>query len=185
MTRKISLEKDLLTILLTDSFDSFTILELRGAYLAKVGDPGLDKIEARRYVYRHILRLEKKGLLMRKRSAKSGRTYYSKTSDFSAKRFKTHITSRPRETRSKPANLNGVKQQLREKLNRYRSELLISIGETEEYKSLHEDFPDLINELQEQYNSARDKCSKIHGRIKAIETLIKNSVLTDTDNAIA
>lgn len=178
MALMITLDEDLLSILLTESFDNFTVLELRGAYLAKVDDPALDKVEARRYVYRHILRLEKKGLIVRKKSSKQNRTYYSKTDEFSEDKFRTH---------SKPiANISsvtltpeGVSQKLTEKLNRYRSELLITLGETEEYKSLHEEFPNLTQELQQRYDSARDHCSKIHGRIKAIESLIRNTVSGD------
>ena len=70
MTKKIDLDSDLLSILLTESFNDFTVLELRSAYIAIVNNPMLGKIEARKFVYRHILRLEKKGLLERKYSEK-------------------------------------------------------------------------------------------------------------------
>lgn len=186
MTQKISLEKDLLSILLTDSFDNFTVLELRGAYLAKNDHLTLDKVEARRYVYRHILRLEKKGLLLRKQSSKQDRTYYSKTDEFSAEKFKSHSQSST-ETRPQPyaSQIDVFTQKLTERLSRYRSELLIAMGETEEYKSLHEEFPSLTQELQRRYDFARDHCSKIHGRIKAIESLIRNTNSEDKNNAIA
>jgi hypothetical protein len=63
MTKKIDLGSDLLSILLTESFNNFTVLELRSAYLATVKKPTLGTVEARKFVYRHILRLEKKGVV--------------------------------------------------------------------------------------------------------------------------
>lgn len=183
MATKITLDEDLRSILLTGSFDNFTVLELRGAYLAKVNNPSLDKVEARRYVYRHILRLEKKGLLVRKESSKQDRTYYSKTAEFTDDKFKIQSKSCANTNPVTRAS-DRVSQKLKEKLIRYRSELLIALGETEEYKSLHEEFPDLKQELQQRYDSSRDHCSKIHGRIKAIESLIRNPVSGD-NNAIA
>lgn len=185
MAKKIALDNDLSSILLTDGFDNFTVLELRSAYLARVDNPALDKVEARRYVYRHILRLEKYGLLVRKESTKKDRTYYSKTAELSPDRFNSHNeqASAPKETTR--SDRHELRQQLHEKLNRYRSELLMALGETEEYKSLHQEFPDLTHELQEQYNSARDHCSKIHGRIKAIENLMTTSSAAGSDSAAA
>lgn len=185
MAKKITLDADLSSLLLTDGFDNFTVLELRSAYLAKVDNPALDKVEARRYVYRHILRLEKCGLLVRKESTKKDRTYYSKTAAFSPDKLKSHNEQAPTPKETTSSDRHNVRQQLHEKLNRYRSELLIALGETEEYKSLHQEFPDLTQELQEQYNSARDHCSKIHGRIKAIENLMKTSISEGSDSAAA
>lgn len=185
MASKIALDKDLLSILLTESFDKFTVLELRGAYLAKLDTPTIDKVEARRYVYRHILRLVKKGLLLKKQSPNQGRTYYAKTDEFSIDKFKVHNQTCIKAQAQPDTSQDSVVQKLTERLSRYRSELLIALGETEEYKSLHEEFPVLKQDLQDRYDSARDHCSKIHGKIKAIESLIRNTLSGDNNSAIA
>jgi len=176
MTMNIKLDSDLLSILLTENFNNFTVLELRSAYLAIVSNPQLGKVEARKYVYRHILRLENKGLLERKYSEKRDRTFYSKTKKFSPDCFQaseeTQEISKP--SFKKEENL-GVKKDLISKINKYRLELLTSIGETEEYKALCSEFPQMADNLQERYNNARDNGSKVLGRIKALESLISQT----------
>jgi len=173
MTKKIELDSNLLSILLTESFNNFSVLELRSAYLAIVSNPTRGKVEARKFVYRHILRLEKKGLLERQYSEKRDRTFYSKSKQFSPDKF--HLLENPQEcseSEVKEEENEGIKKNLISKLNKYRLELLTSIGETDEYKSLCNQFPQLTENLQERYNHARDNGSKILGRIKALESLI-------------
>tara|TARA_R110001592_G_scaffold7032_3_gene39515 strand:+ start:54731 stop:55276 length:546 start_codon:yes stop_codon:yes gene_type:complete len=176
MTMNIKLDSDLLSILLTENFNNFTVLELRSAYLAIVSNPKLGKVEARKYVYRHILRLENKGLLERKYSEKRDRTFYSKTKQFSPDCFQ--VSEEHLETSKPPLKKEeslGVKKDLISKINKYRLELLTSIGETEEYKALCSEFPQMADNLQERYNNARDNGSKVLGRIKALESLISQT----------
>ena len=59
------------------------------------------------------------------------------------------------------------------KLNHYKAELLLNIGESEAYKELYSEFPQLVDELQPQYNKARDNNTRILGKIRAIEGLLK------------
>ena len=177
MTKKIELDSDLLSILLTESFNNFAVLELRSAYLAIVKDPLLNTVEARKFVYRHILRLEKKGLLERKYSEKRDRTFYSKTKQFSPDKFQISENAHGNSmSQVKVEESVGVKKDLISKLNQYRLELLTSIGETDEYKSLCSQFPQMAENLQERYNQARDNGSKILGRIKALESLINQQL---------
>jgi hypothetical protein len=180
MIKKINLDGDLLSILLTESFDNFTVLELRSAYIAKVNDAELGIVEARKYVYRHILRLEKKGLLKRKYSEKRDRTFYAKTKDFSSGRFeiRTEVLGTATAHVEGEKNLT-LKKELTDKLNEYKAELLTSIGETDEYQCLCTQFPQLKSQLQDRYNKTRDNCSKILGRIKALESLIQNQLTQD------
>ena len=68
----------------------------------------------------------------------------------------------------------GDKQvKLLSKLNHYKAELLLNIGESEAYKELYSEFPELVDELQPQYNKARDNNTRILGKIRAIEGLLK------------
>lgn len=67
-----------------------------------------------------------------------------------------------------------VRQYLVDKLKNYELELLTSMGESEEYKALYSEFPQLKSQLQERYNKAREYCSKLLGRVKALETLIEH-----------
>jgi hypothetical protein len=177
MTDKIDLDSGLLSILKTENFNKFTILELRSAYLAISHDKDLHKTEARRFVYRHILRLEKNGLLKRIHSKKTDKTTYAKTEKFDTSKF--NAINQPlvdeaelnlTETDSPSKNLL---QSLIDKLQGYKVELLINIGETDEYKSLCLEYPQLKEQLQESYNLARENNRKIIGNVKALEKTIE------------
>lgn len=176
MARKIKFDKDLIEILLTPSFDNFTVLELRSAYLANSTNSPISKIEARRFVYRHIRRLEKKGLLQKKESSGgSRRVYYSKTKDLCEAIFEHQ--SENEVSSVKGLNLDIEKEvysELQLKRSRYKSDLLITLGEMEEYRSLRERFPELADYMEGIYRQASEECSKVHGRIKAIEKLLTN-----------
>jgi len=56
----------------------------------------------------------------------------------------------------------------------YKQQLLLNMGEAEEYKKLCVEYPELQFELQSKYNSVREKNTKILGNIKAIESLLNN-----------
>ena len=49
------------------------------------------------------------------------------------------------------------------------------MGESEAYKELYAEFPELINEIQLKYNKARDNNTRILGKIRAIEGLMNQN----------
>jgi hypothetical protein len=59
------------------------------------------------------------------------------------------------------------------RLNSYKSILLEGLGEAEEYKNLRNEFPNMHSSLLEKYNAVREKNTRILGKIKAIENIIK------------
>jgi hypothetical protein len=63
---------------------------------------------------------------------------------------------------------------LKEKHLSYKQQLLLNMGEAEEYKKLCVEYPELQVKLQPKYNSIREKNTKILGSIKAIESLLNN-----------
>lgn len=174
---KLNLDSELITILSSANFDKFTVLELRSAYLALSQKPELDKTEARRFVYRHILRLEKSGLLKRIQSKKKDKTSYVKTSKFDTYKFiatNQHLDEEVDVNFEEPDSPSkDLLRILIDKLQTYKIELLTSIGETEEYKSLCLEYPQLKDQLQESYNLARENSQKIIGKVKALEKSIK------------
>tara|TARA_R110002049_G_scaffold308145_1_gene511085 strand:+ start:663 stop:1220 length:558 start_codon:yes stop_codon:yes gene_type:complete len=177
MTKKIELDSGLLSILKKEAFNNFTVLELRGAYLAISGNKDLQKIEARRFVYRHILRLEKKGLLQRTYSKNTNKTSYVKTSLFDINLFCVKDQSLDKDVERNDDENNSLSKDLLKslvnKLQNYKVELLTSIGETDEYKSLCLEYPQLKEQLQESYNSARENSQIIIGKVKALESFIE------------
>ena len=63
--------------------------------------------------------------------------------------------------------------------NDYKAELLLNMGESEAYKELYLESPELVDELQPQYNKARDNNTRILGKIRAIEGLLKQNEALD------
>ncbi|MEI8707351.1 hypothetical protein [Pseudoalteromonas sp. B62] len=57
---------------------------------------------------------------------------------------------------------------------------MLNLGETEAYKELYDEFPELVTEIQSKYNQARDNNTKILGKIKAIESLINQEKQQNT-----
>lgn len=170
---KVNLSEDFLLIIRRKDFDKFTVLELRSAYMALSSNKLLDKNEAQRIVYREILKLKNKGLLRRVDSKSSKKTTYFKTELFSEAIFNIDKKKDDEMLKQNVPSSDAVIKSLREKIQTYKSQLLSSMGESDEYKELYTDFPHLKGPLQDSYNTAREINSKLHGRIKAIETLIE------------
>lgn len=179
---KITLCKEIHSIITRNDFDKFTVLELRSAFMASSTSQGIDKNSAQRYVYRNILKLQKKGLLNRNDSKTSKKTTYTKTELFNTAIFEVNYPSdRPNEDlpdidqslSKKNSPSNQLVLSLINQLHDFNAELLINLGEREQYKSLCEDYPQLKEPLQESYNLARNNFEKIKGHIKALNNAIE------------
>ena len=157
-------------IIVATNFDHFTTSDVRSAYLALKSDSSLDPAKVRRNIYAELLKLVKKGWLKKRISNKKGFTRFNKTEDFDINVItilaKFEVINSPKKQNDKQVKLFG-------KLNHYKAELLLNIGESEAYKELYSEFPELVDELQPQYNKARDNNTRILGKIRAIEGLLK------------
>jgi hypothetical protein len=157
-------------IIVATNFDHFTTSDVRSSYLALKSDPSLEPTKIRRNIYAELLKLVKKGWLKKLVSKKKGFTRFNKTEIFDVNAItilaKFEVTNSPERGDDKQVKLLG-------KLNHYKAELLLNIGESEAYKELYSEFPELVDELQPQYNKARDNNTRILGKIRAIEGLLK------------
>lgn len=61
---------------------------------------------------------------------------------------------------------------LRERLKLHQAEVLTAMGEMEEYESICQEIPDLREMAQPRYNESRERCSRLLGRVKALESLL-------------
>ena len=177
---RMDLDSDLITIMSALEFNKFTVLELRSAYIAISKNKPLHKTEARRFVYRHILRLEKKGLLKRIDSKTTKITTYVKTDLFHTVNFISKDCASHSEKASNVSSQTAVKE-LVDRLQRYNAELPSLIGEASEYKSLYAEYPQLKG-LQNNYNLARNKIRNIEGLITAVEKTIKDQNILEGNN---
>lgn len=159
-------------IITAPNVDHFTTSDVRSAYIALKNDPTIDPIVIRRKVYAELLKLEKKGWLKKSISNKKGLTRFSKTKLFDAHKLPIETTNNI--SKNKPAE-NDKQQHITTKLNHYKAELLLNIGEAEAYKELYTEFPGLVDEIQPKYNKARDNNTKILGKIRAVEGLLQQN----------
>ena len=157
-------------IIATPNFDHFTTGDVRSSYFVLKNDLSLEPTIVRRFIYAELLKLVKKGWLKKLVSKKKGLTRFNKTEIFDVNTITTlakfDVTNSPEKQDDKQVKLLG-------KLNHYKAELLLNIGESEAYKELYSEFPELVDELQPQYNKARDNNTRILGKIRAIEGLLK------------
>jgi hypothetical protein len=156
-------------IIKAPNIDHFTTSDIRSAYLVLKSDPTLDPVVLRRQIYAELLKLVKKGWLKKLISKKKGLTRFSKTESFDVKVIASKVKFESTNLIKKHENKQG---QLLGKLNLYKAELLLNMGESEAYKELYSEFPELVDEIQPQYNKARDNNTRILGKIRAIEGLL-------------
>ncbi|WP_133407297.1 hypothetical protein [Parashewanella tropica] len=152
----------------------FTVVEVRTAFLALSTDKSLDPDEVRRLVYASLERMVRKGLLQK--SVSKGRKIpsYIKTKLFSSDELLSN-KQHPAEQITTATNkqIDDLPNQLKKDLFERKEELLILIGEAEEYKRICSDFPELQSDIQPKYNEAREQSNRLLGSIKAIESVIQ------------
>jgi hypothetical protein len=156
-------------IIVVEGFNNFTTSDVRTAYLVSKSDPSLDPASVRRKIYAELLKLVNKGWLKKLVPNKKGFTRFSKTTLFDKEALRFNIECEPTNIIK---DIDKKKELLLGKLNIYKSELLLNLGESEAYKELHSEFPQLIGEIQPKYNKARDNNTRILGKIRAIEGLM-------------
>ena len=157
-------------IIVAKNFVHFTTSDVRSAYLVLKSDPTIEPSTLRRKIYGELLKLVKKGWLKKNMSKTKGLTRFSKTELFDAEAIT--LKTKCEETNSLYEH-DEKQKQLLGKLNHYKAELLLNIGESEAYKELYSEFPYFVDEIQPQYNKARDNNTRILGKIRAIEGLLK------------
>jgi len=167
---------DVYTFIRTLNVNVFSTTIITEAYLESEYCEHEKKESARQYIYRHINNLIREQLIV-KLGISNGKTIEYKLTQ------KSNV-----ETGDKVRSADGypidVISRLRSRLKETRSILLATMGETEAYKEMVEDIPYLQKELQEKYNDAKDKASKLLGKINAYEALIilyqQNSTVYET-----
>lgn len=157
-------------IIVATNFDHFTTSDVRSAYLVLKKDPSLDPVILRRRIYAELLKLVKKGWLKKLVSIKKGYTRFNKTEIFDYILI-TSLAQHNDDVLLFP--IGEIKEKLLNKLNHYKADLLLNMGESEAYKELYSEFPELVDEIQPQFNKARDNNTRILGKIKAIEGLLE------------
>lgn len=154
--------------------NDFTVSEAKDMLIHEKAE-FTDPVETRKFIYRQLTRNVAKGLLKRTDKSDGGnkKTIYAKTNLFFASTVGVLLR------KSKVNTDNDKYTKLILKLNHYKAELLLNIGESEAYKELYSELPELVDEIQPKYNKARDNNTKLLGKIRAIEGLLNQDKLLE------
>lgn len=165
-----TISRELLAVLQQFQQTTFAVAELTDAYMSAPGSNHNSKKAARQYVYRNMLRLINTGALER---VSSGRRWPAYRMTKALLTNPDAIVSPKRVTeKAMQAADTPSRDKLKERLNFHKVEMLTAMGEAEEYDSICKEWPDMRIEVQERYNQAKDRCSKLLGRVKALEDLL-------------
>lgn len=169
-SKPITLIQQFYQILVEEQLDDFSVLELRDRFMV-LSDPKLDKATARRFVYRHILRLVKKKLLNKVCVDEGQKATYQKTALFSKTSWETTgddqtICQKKTPCKSKLALPKAI---LQERLEQCESDFLACLHEFETYQDLSSQFPHLKESLYDVRHKTKVQSSKLVGEIRAIK----------------
>lgn len=161
-----------------DSFDGFTAKLLRDRMLQQ-SDEAKSCVDDRKALYRTLIAMVKRGELCKKVATNPRYSTFHKTPKFTpVSSPAVHGTAYVADTIS-PAHLHiepgqrSVKY-LESQLKEYQISLLVSIGESEEYKNLFAALPTMSRELEDLYIKAREKSSTLLGKITAINNVLSH-----------
>ncbi|MCW8885940.1 MAG: hypothetical protein OQK12_11935 [Motiliproteus sp.] len=177
--RKLKVIRELREILSDSAFNEFTMTSLQGGYESRFGlGECATSTELRRWLYRRILPLTKKGYLVKSDQA-DGKFSIYKVTDAFRKDYPFHKPTRPSKRPKDSAEKLPQVSNLKSKLSQYQVDMLACAGECKEYQQLATDYPHLKKQIEPMYRSARERSSELMGQVRAINNLLKQSGLPE------
>lgn len=177
IVKSLKLKTGLLTVLPQLKGRDFTVDDLTETYRNDLACLHQSKKAARQFVYRSMLRMIESGDLARV-VVEGGWPQYRLTPQFFTRSRSGTVAATPQVKVGVPivtitsTTKQDPQQSLQERLNNHKLEMLSAMGETEEYDAICKEIPELRDQVQVLYNASRDKCSKLLGRVKALESLL-------------
>ncbi|WP_323844365.1 hypothetical protein [Microbulbifer magnicolonia] len=171
--KALRVKPELVSLLKTGNFDTFSVPRFRDAYQELVGEASKPKKVVSQLVKRHLRKLEERGVLERINTGKPHPIEY---------RIKDLTRLDPVPTT--PSNVDVMPEQAGEslpdevihtlivKLSRYRTDMLSATGALEEYEAIVQAQPGLKKTIQKKYDQTREEYAKTLGKVRALESLI-------------
>lgn len=167
----LNLNKTIYEILSMSNINNFSAIEIRTACIANLKNESLQPSDVRQCVYNVLLKLTKKGWLLKSITKKKGLTHYSKTNLFDSDHLKKSFLTIGEET--VPANkTSNSPQALKNRLNLYSTELLEGLGAVKEYIELKSICPHLHTQLKKRFLSTQENNHILKGKIAVLNELI-------------
>lgn len=163
MKRSLKISDEMHYLLIEKEMDGFLVVELRDAFVS-IGDSYVDLDDARRKVYRQLLRLVKNNWLRVEGAGQQKR--YFQTDSFKALQIETASN---KVTSSTLPDYSVLKHER----NQYKGELEIVFGEINEYQSLCRRFPELEPRLLPLLEQAREHSAQLLGSVNVLTSVLK------------
>ena len=171
---KFELDKTVIQILSMPNVNHFTATEIRTAYIAIKQDEELSPTASRRFVYEELLKLTRRGWLVRSTTKKKGLTRYTKSDLFDHAILKEMEVPKQCEETSTSTPVS-YSQMLIQRLNQYNSALLEGSGAVKEYVALKDIYPDQHDDLKGRYMVVKENNHILKGKISVLNELIKST----------
>jgi len=187
MSKTVEMNVFLHSLLVIKQMNDFTVSEAKEALLREHAE-FTDGVEARKFIYRQLLRNVEKGLLERIESLDGGVTkvLYSKTEEFfvsiilpKKQNMKPRVKRARKPLRTKEEKViktSDYQAELKMELQTYEIDLNASLEEAKEYKRLADRFPELQEKIQQHQSQAKTKSIKLLGKINALQNLLGHKI---------
>ena len=170
MTNIIKLTEDIYHLLVEKGFNHFTITTLRNT-LQALNDTYKNPDETRRFVYRQVIRLVNKGLLVRDKNPSPKCAQYSKTQLFKTSVFTKAIKGSVTSFSQSQVINNNFESKLDEAIKVCESEVLILVSEIEEYKRLINTFPNNRDSIVIFLSDGQTRLFSLKGKLAALNNI--------------
>lgn len=165
MKRSMKISAEMYKLLIERTMDGFSVVELRNEFIA-LKDSYIDPDEARKKVYRQVLRFIKKGWLRNEGSGRQKR--YFQTDTFKA----LHVEPKSENVDIEITSNHDYSVLVSER-NQYKGELEIVLGEIDEYQSLNVRFPELEPKLITLLDEAKERSAYLLGKVNGLTNVLK------------
>ncbi len=182
-------DRRLYDLLQEEGYTQFTTRDLRDAYAKRLEGMTFRLGDVRKYVYEQIRRMLRAGWLVQDEKRRTrGQVYHLQPMpehlqlELVDNGFENRLkpVRKPQQEVSTPDQIavlstspSDATQHLETLLKEIRLDFLSSMGEAERYKQLLEEMPHLRDQVESEYQEARDRSSRLLGHLRAIEKTLK------------
>ena len=172
MEQALKLNNKIYSLLISSEMNNFTMKEFQAQFYQLGLSSGCHKKD-RKFLYRQLFMLEDKRLLEKKGSSYSRDIRYQKTPLFNQKAIVPKNPDLPIVGEKNQAIKLPNVPELRRLLAEYQIKFVASLGESEEYQKMLNEFPAMSIYIKDQYYQTRENSTKYLGKINAIKKIIQ------------
>ncbi len=179
MKSAVKLHPYIYNLLIEKDFKEFSATNLRDALL-KITDEYIHMTEARKFIYRQLLRLEALGFICKidksdgrsKKLYKKTQLFYSTTFTSGKMPKNSRLQTVPAKVDTEASDVDIFLNDLKKEKLIHEAKLAVVLSEIEEYQSLMERFPTKRTYLTDLYQQAKNQSAALLGRVTALSKVL-------------